>query len=213
MTFGGCRSTNCQYVFPIEIRQEKKQEAILLSSELVLLERIHELRRQTESPQAQTALRATADVVDKRNRPLVQLLLVKVLVLDHVHVDEVAHVGARVPSDIVRIDVYLPQHPDHLILVGNVGLRSRSGRCRVGRGVVKVRFRRHLNDGEREGVGDLQSTINVHTDDRTGRGRRESLRRMLDDLHDHLCAGYQYLLRIREGIFSRAIPARPPGRR
>lgn len=76
--------------------------------------------------------------MDKRNRPLVQLLLVKVLVLDHVHVDEVAHVGARVPSDIVRIDVHLPQHPDHLILVGNVGLGSRSGRCRVGRGAVKV---------------------------------------------------------------------------
>lgn len=151
--------------------------------------------------------------MDKRHCPLVQFLLVEVLVLDNVHVDEVAHVGARVPSDVVRIDVHLPQHPDHLILVGDIGLCSRSGRCRVGRGVVKVRFRWHLDDGERERVGDLQDAVNIHTNDRTGRRCRKSLRGVLDDFHDHLYVGYQYLFADRRGYISRAIPARPPGRR
>lgn len=166
---------------------------ILLSGELVLLERLHELRRQAEGAQAQAALGAAADVVDESDRPLVHLLLVEVLVLDDVQVDEVAHVGAGVPPDVVRVDVHLPQHPDHLRLVGHVRFRSGSGRRGVWRGAVKMRVRRHLDHGEREAVGDLQSSPDVHTNDGTGRRRGEGLGAVFDDLHDHLYAAYQYL--------------------
>lgn len=161
---------------------------VLLGSELVLLESRHELRRQAESAQAQASLCAAADVVHQSDRALVHLLLVKELVLDHVHVDEVAHVGASVPTNVVGVNVNLAHHTDHLSLVGGVGLRAGGSSSRVGSGIVKVRFGGHLNDGERETVGDLQGTVDIHTDDRTGRSRREGLRAVLDDLHHHLYA-------------------------
>ena len=122
----------------------------------------------------------------KSNCPLIHFLLVKKLVLDHVHVDKVAHVGTRVPTDIVRIDVNLPKHADHLSLVGNVGLCARSGGGRVGCGIVKVRLRGQIDDGEGKAVGDFQDTTNIHTNDRSSCGGREVLGAVLDDFHGHL---------------------------
>lgn len=164
------------------------RQIALFSRELVLLERSHELGRQTERSEAQGTLSATTDIVNKSNCPLVHLLLVKELVLNHVHVDKVAHVHARVPTDVVRIDVDLAKHPDHLCLVGHVGLRTGSSSGRVGRSGVKVRLRRQIDNGEREAVGDFQSTVNIHANDRTGSGGRERLGAMLDDFHGHLYA-------------------------
>lgn len=161
---------------------------ILLSGELVLLESRHELGRQTERPQAQAALRTAAHVVNQESGLLVHLLLVEELVLDHVHVDKVAHVGARIPTHVVRVNVDLPQHADHLSLVGGVGLRARGGGGRVGGDVVKVRILGHLDDGEGKRVGDLQDTVVIHTNERAGRGSGEGLGAMLDDFHHHLIA-------------------------
>ena len=93
---------------------------ILLRVELVLLESFNELSRETESAQAEAALGTTADIVHQCNCPLVHLLLVEKLVLDHVHVDKVAHVGAGVPPDAVRVNVDLSHHSDHFGLVGNI---------------------------------------------------------------------------------------------
>lgn len=149
------------------------RQIALFGRELVLLERSHELGRQTERSKAQGTLSATADIVNKSDCPLVHLLLVKELVLDHVHVDKVAHVRARIPTDIVRIDVNLAKHPDHLSLVGHVGLRTRGSSGRVGRSGIKVRLGGQIDHGEREAVGDLQGTVNIHTNDRAGCGGRE----------------------------------------
>ena len=173
------------------LEKGKKKNArrhVLLSRELVLLESGHELGGETEGAQTQATLRTAANIVDESDGALVHLLLVEVLVLDHVHVDKVAHVGAGVPADVVGVDVDLPKHADHLSLVDSVGLCARSGGGRVGRGVVKVRLGGHLDHGERERVGDLEGTLGIHTDDRTGRSRRESLGAVLNDLHDHLFA-------------------------
>lgn len=163
-----------------------KSYHILLRVELVLLERLNELGRQTESPQAETALGAAADIVDQSHCPLVHLLLVEKLVLDHVHVHKVAHVGAGVPPDIVGVDVDFAHHSDHLGLVSGVRLDAGSGSGRVGSGVVEVRFGGHLDHGEWERVGDLEGTLDVHTDEGASRVRREGLRAVLDDFHHHL---------------------------
>lgn len=159
---------------------------ILLGSELVLLERSHELGGQTEGTEAEAALGAAADIVNEGDCALVQLALVVKLVLDHVHVDEVAHVGAGVPSDAVGISVDLAQHADHLCGVGSVCLGTRSGSGRVGSGVVKVRLGGDFDDGEWEGVGDFEGAIDIHTDDRAGRSGGEGLGAVLDDFHHHL---------------------------
>lgn len=118
--------------------------------------------------------------------PLIQLLLVEKLVLDHVHVDKVAHVGASVPASVVGIDVDLTKHPDHLSLVSGVGLGAGGSGGRVRSGVIEVRLCGHLDNGERERVGDLEGAVDVHTDEGTGRGGRESLGAVLDDFHHHL---------------------------
>lgn len=165
---------------------EKGEFDALFRSELVLLERSQELRRQTERLETQATLSAAADIVHKSDCPLIHFLLVKELVLDHVHVDKVTHVGTRVPADIVRIDVNFPKHADHLSLVGNIGLRTRSGGGRVRRSIVKVRLRGQIDDGEGEAVGDFQDTSDIHTNDRASCGSRELLGAVLDDFHGHL---------------------------
>jgi len=161
-------------------------EALLLRSELVLLESSHELGGETEGPPAQASLGTAARVMDKGDSPLVHFLLVEKLVLDDVHVDKVAHVRTRVPSNVVGIDVNFPEHADHLSLVNSVRLRAGSSGSRVGRGVVKVRLRWDLDDGEGEGVCDFENAAHVHTNDRTGRSRRECLRAVLDNFHNDL---------------------------
>lgn len=159
---------------------------VLFRGELVVLECLHKLGRQAESTQAQAALSAAGNIMHQSDCPLVQLLLVEKLVLDHVHVDKVAHVGAGVPASVVGIDIDLTKHPNHLSLVGDVRLGAGGSGRRVGGGVIEVRLGGHLNNGEREGVGDLKGAVDIHTDEGTGRNGRESLRAVLDDFHHHL---------------------------
>lgn len=159
---------------------------VLLGVELVILERLHELGRKAESTQAQAALSTAGHIVHQSDCPLVQFLLVEKLVLDHVHVDEVAHVGAGVPSGVVGIDIDLAKHPDHLSLVSGVGLGAGGSGGRVGSGVIEVRLGGHLDNGERESIGDLKGVVDVHTDEGAGRSSRESLGAVLDDFHHHL---------------------------
>lgn len=159
---------------------------VLLGVELVLLESLDELGGEAESAQAEAALGTAANVVDKGDCPLVQFLLVEKLVLDHVHVDEVAHVGAGVPADAVSVDVDLAHHTDHLCLVGGVGLDAGSRGSGVRGGVIEVRLGGQLDHGEGERVGDLEGALNVHTDEGAGRGGREGLVAVLDDFHHHL---------------------------
>ena len=75
----------------------------------------------------------------QRNRPLIWLFLVVELVLDQAGIDEVAHICARVPSNVIRIDVHLSQILDHLILICDIGLGSRSGGSNVRGSHVVVR--------------------------------------------------------------------------
>ena len=159
---------------------------VLLGVELVLLERFHELGREAESTQAEGTLGAAANIVDKSDCPLVHLLLVEVLVLDHVHVDPVTHVGASVPANVVCIDVDLTNHSDHLSLVDSVRFGARRRGSRVGGGVIGVRLDGSLDHGERERVCDLEEALVVQADEGTGRGRREGLGAVLDDFHHHL---------------------------
>lgn len=159
---------------------------VLLGSELVLLEGSHELGGQAESTEAEAALGTAADIVNEGDCALVQLALVVKLVLDHVHVDEVAHVGAGVPSNAVGISVDLAQHADHLCRVRGVCLGARSSSGRVGSGVVKVRLGGDFDDGEWESVGDLEGAIDIHSDDRAGGSGGEGLGAVLDDFHDNL---------------------------
>lgn len=178
-------------------------KVLLLRSELVLLEGGHELGGEAEGPQAQASLSTAAGVVDKGDSPLVHFLLVEKLVLDNVHVDKVAHVRTRVPSNVVGIDVNFPKHADHLCLVNGVRLRAGSGGGRVGRGIVKVRLRWDFDDGEREGVCDFENAAHVHTNDRTGRSRRECLRAVLDNFHNDLGIRHEfppYIYRIAENL-------------
>jgi hypothetical protein len=130
--------------------------------------------------------------VDKRHCLLVQLLLVEELVLDHVQVDEVSHACAHVPANIVRVHVHLPKELDHLILVCNVCLCAR-GRGRKVRGVVLVVvvvatavLGGDIDGGEREGVGDLKSAINVHTHERASRWGRECRAAVFDHFKNNL---------------------------
>lgn len=124
---------------------------VLFSGELILLKIGHELGSKSECPQAKRALCATAGIVNKEDRPLVHLLLVVILVLDDVEIHEIAHVGAGVPSHVVRIRVHLPQHLDHFRLVNGICLRAGSRRCGIRGGVgLDVRLSRGIDNGEGE---------------------------------------------------------------
>jgi hypothetical protein len=159
---------------------------VLLRVELVLLERLHELGREAESAKAEGTLGAAANIVNKGDCPLVHLLLVEVLVLDHVHVDPVTHVGAGVPANVVRIDVDLTNHADHLSLVNTICLGAGRRGSRVGSGIIGVRLDGGLDNGERERVCNFEEALVVQADEGTGRDRREGLGAVLDDFHHHL---------------------------
>ena len=51
------------------------------------------------------------------DRPLIQIFLIVVLVLDEIRVDETAQVCAGIPPDIVGVDIDFSQHSDHFCLV------------------------------------------------------------------------------------------------
>lgn len=156
-----------------------------LGCELALLVGAHESRGQTESPEGEVALRALAGIVDEGDGVLVGALVVE-LVLDEVHVDEVAHGGACVPTNVVRINVDLLEVSDHLILVGDVLLLSGSSSGELG-GIVLVAVGSGGVDGrEREGVGDFEETFTLHSNNSSGRNRRESRRAVLGNLHNNL---------------------------
>ena len=134
--------------------------------------------------------------MDEGDCALVQLLLVKVLVLDGVEVDKVAHVGAQVPADVLGVHVDLPQELEHFTLVCVVGLGS--GRCSclvlavvvvvivVVVVVVVVCRGRIRGVWERERVCDLELSVDVHSDNGASCNGRESLGAVLDDAHDDL---------------------------
>lgn len=168
----------------------RSRMSILFGGEFVLLESIHELRRQAESAETQSALSTAADVVHQSDCSLVQLLLVKVLILDHVQVEEVAHVSARVPPHILSVDIDFTQHANHLGLIDRVGLCTRSSCRSIWRRGINVRFWRHLDDGERERIGDLERASNIQPDERPGHDRGEVIRAVLDDFHNHLLEEY-----------------------
>lgn len=166
--------------------RRKRNHHVLLAGEFVLLESGHKLRGQSERSQTEGALGGAADIVHEGHSSLVQLLLVVVLVLDDVHVDEVPHVRAGIPPNVVRIDVDFSQHLDHLILVDSVRLGSgRRSRSILGRG-IQMGLWGCLDDRERETVGQLEVALDVHADEGTGRWGRETLGAMFDDFHHHL---------------------------
>lgn len=120
----------------------------------------------------------------QRHGSLVEFLLVEELVLDHAHIDKISHVGAGIPPDVVRINADFLQHPDHLGLIRGVGFRARR-KGSSGRG-INVGVLWNVFSGEGERVGDLEDSVDVHSNERTSRGRGEGLGAVLDDLHDHL---------------------------
>lgn len=139
---------------------------IPLSCELALFERCHERRRKPVRAQVETALRASANIVNERDRPLVRLALVVELVLDGVQVDEVAHAGACVPAHIVRVHVDLAQELDHLVAIGDVLFGAGSSGGKAGSRVVLAVFGGHMSDlGERERICDFEDAVLLHADD------------------------------------------------
>lgn len=128
-----------------------------------------------------------------------------ILVLDHVEVDKVAQIRARVPANIVGIDIDLPELFDHFHLIGAICLGSRSGSgqicCRVLVVMVAIGGR-DFDGGERKRVCDLQVGLDVHADQETGRGRWERLRAVFDYFHHHLA-----LVQSCDIFFSMAIRA------
>lgn len=134
------------------------------SCEFALLVGCDELGRQAVGAQVQGTLGTPAHVVNQRDCLLVELILVVELVLDGVQVDEVAHACARVPANVVRVHVHLPEELDHLVAVCNVLLRAGS-RCGKVCGTVVLPIclsRRDLREGER--ICDFQDAILLHAD-------------------------------------------------
>ena len=112
--------------------------------------------------------------------------LVVVLILDEAEVDEVAHSRARVPTDVVGVDVDLLQMSYHVILVYDVGLCTRGCGSKAG-GVILVAINAgDIDSGKGESVRDLEDTIVVHTNKGASSGRREGRGAVLRDLHHYL---------------------------
>ncbi len=123
--------------------------------------------------------------MDERHR-LVVVALVVVLVLDEAEADEVAHGRTCVPAHVVRVHVDLLEVPNHLVLVGDVGLRT-GRRRREARwvGLVAVGAR-DINRREGKGICDLEDSIAVHPHKRPGGSSWEARGAVLHNLHHHL---------------------------
>lgn len=158
-----------------------------VGGEFALLVGGHEDAGELEGAEAQRTLRRSADVVDKRDNAVV-LTLVVILVLDEAEVDEIAHRGTGVPTDVVSVDVNFFEMPDHLALIVDVGLGTRSSRSQT-RSIVLVCIGPGDVDGrERESVGDFNNAVDVHAHEGAGRSGRESGGAVLGDFHHYLCA-------------------------
>ena len=128
----------------------------------------------------------------QRHGALIRLLLVEELILDGIHVDKVAHARARVPTDVVRIHVDLPQEFDHLVLVCAVGLRAGRRSCDVcGRLLLVAVCSRDIDGGEGEAGRDLEEAgllQGLHADEGAGGHGGEGFGGMVDELHHNLRA-------------------------
>ena len=112
-----------------------------------------------------------------------------VLILDHVEVDEIAQIRAGIPADVVGVHVDLAKLFDHFHLICSINFGPRGGGCQVRRRVLVVMMiigRGNVNGGKRERVRDLQVGLDVHTDQKTGRGCGKGLSAMFYYFHDHL---------------------------
>ena len=121
--------------------------------------------------------------MDQRYGSLVHLFLVEVLVLDEIRVDEVAQIGAGVPSNVISVDAHLFLHPDHLCLVCCVGLCSWGCCRRVEVLLLVLCLGGQVNYGERETVCDFEEAVIVHADQEPGGCCRMSSCAVLDGFH------------------------------
>lgn len=124
----------------------------------------------------------------KRHRSFIGILLVVVLVLDEGAVAEVAHVGAGVPPNAIRVNIDFPKALNHLCLIRCVGFRSRRRCSIVNMRTIVLRILREIDDREWEAVGDFERAVNIHANEITRRCRRKLLRAVFDDFQHHLQA-------------------------
>lgn len=99
--FGGC---GCGHVSTYSMVGNKELKTPL-SGKFGFFVGGHERRRQSKRPQAEASLRASAHIMNQGHCPLVQLLLIVILILDHVQVHEVAKIRTGIPSGVVGIHV------------------------------------------------------------------------------------------------------------
>lgn len=159
---------------------------IPLGCELALLVSCHEGGRQPVRAQVHGALRAPADIVDKRHSLLVGRILVEVLVLDRLQVDKVAHACACVPAHVVRVHVDLAQELDHLVAVCDVllGTGSRSSKVAGRVALAIVGSGGCLREGER--VGNFEHAVLFHAHQASGSYAGERLSAGCRKLDSHL---------------------------
>lgn len=149
----------------------------------------HERRRKAKCAQTQTALRTAAHIVYNSDCSLIKLFLIMILILHHIQVDKVAQIRAGIPANVVGVDIDLTELFDHFHLIGTVGLGSWGGSSQIRRGVLVIMVAiggRNFDGGERERVRDLQVGLNVHPDEKTGRGGRKRLSAVFNYFHNHL---------------------------
>lgn len=165
---------------------------------LSFLVRRHKRGTQPKGPQTQTPLRSPADIMHQRHRPLIQFLLIKELVLNHVRIDEIAHARTCVPSDIVSVNVDLAQELEHLCLVRGICLCARRGGRQVLCVVVLVAVGgRDVDSWEGEAVCDFESAVDFHADEGACCDSREGLGGVFDDFHHHLVVVSMFFYRGR----------------
>ena len=174
----------------------------------------HESWGKSECAKRHSSLGGSGDIVDQADGALVDLLLVVVLVLDKAHVDEVAHVCAGVPSDVVGVHVNLAKLVDHSSLIGNVRLGAWCSCGSVRRRVVVVLVVGvglwDIGGREGEAVCDLEEAVLVHANNGSGGGGWESRGAVLHNLHDDLFSPVSFG-QVVDVLFSLQGPR--PGRR